>query len=208
MPLPEPEGTGAVEPGAGIEGVDLLVVDDRDDVEEIEEVVDPPVQVEHGGGGVGGVDLADQCGGAGELPGVGGVRVVCQAGLHVIRGERGAVMEEDAGPQVEGDGESVAADVPGLGERGLRGEGCGTALGPVAGQRIEDESGDGLFGGGGRSVEGFGAQVGQGTDPDGAAVDGAPPPQRCRTPAARRRGRTTGRRWPAPVGGICSACIE
>lgn len=141
VPLPEPEGTGAVEPGAGIEGVDLLVVDDRDDVEEIEEVVDPPVQVEHGGGGVGGVDLADQCGGAGELPGVGGVRVVCQAGLHVIRGERGAVMEEDAGPQVEGDGESVAADVPGFGERGLRGEGCGTVLGLVAGQRIEDESG-------------------------------------------------------------------
>ena len=49
-------------------------------------------------------------------------------------------MEEDAGPQVEGDGESVAADVPGFGERGLRGEGCGTVLGPVAGQRIEDES--------------------------------------------------------------------
>jgi len=41
-------------------------------------------------------------------------------------------MEEDAGPQVEGDGESVAADVPGFGERGLRGEGCGVRAGGCA----------------------------------------------------------------------------
>ncbi len=165
LPGGEPERTGPVVPLAGIEVGQCVDVDDRHDVEEVEEVAGGPGKREGDRVRIAGVEARDQGGCAGELPGPGRIGVRPDAGLDVRRGERLAVVEGDVVAQLQVHGQLVLGDRPGRRQFRLRIE----AVGGVADEGVVDQSGDGGLRGGAR-VQRRGGQITTVTDSKDAAL--------------------------------------
>src|SRR5699024_8123800 len=119
-PFLQGERAGAHGGGGDVPGLQVLLVHDRHALEHAEvgqQVRGGLGQGDHHGVVARGGDVGD----GGELPGVGELLIndpVVGVG-HVLGGEVAAVVEGDVVAQVEGPGEVVVADVPGLGQRRL-----------------------------------------------------------------------------------------